>query len=62
MKCTLNKILFIFLTPFFVSGQGDGINLQKYWYYKTRLNNDFVKIELNQGESVPFNQRGSGHF
>ncbi len=31
---------------------------RKYWYYKSRLNNDFVKVGLNQGESMPFNQRG----
>ncbi len=28
----------------------------KYWFYKTRFNNDFVKIGLNAGESLPFNQ------
>lgn len=31
---------------------------RKYWYYKTRLNNDFVKVGLGDGESMPFNQRG----
>src|ERR1700758_2720650 len=31
---------------------------RKYWYYRTRLNNDFVKVGTNQGESLPFNQRG----
>ena len=31
---------------------------KKYWYYKSRFNNDFIKIGLNQGQSIPFNQRG----
>ena len=33
-------------------------NHKKYWYYKSRLNNDFVKVGLKAGESMPFNQRG----
>lgn len=28
--------------------------LQKYWYYRWRLRNDFVYIGENQGESLPF--------
>ncbi|MBK9286052.1 MAG: hypothetical protein IPM51_17285 [Sphingobacteriaceae bacterium] len=31
---------------------------KKYWYYKTRLNNDFLKVGLDTGESIPFGQRG----
>ena len=31
---------------------------KKYWYFKSRLNNDFVKVGTNDGESIPFNQRG----
>jgi hypothetical protein len=31
---------------------------RKYWYYKSRLNNDFLKVGPNQGESFPFMQRG----
>jgi hypothetical protein len=38
--------------------QSDFINHKKYWYYKTRLNSDFIKIGLDSGESIPFNQRG----
>ncbi len=34
-------------------------NHRKYWWYKTRLNNDFVKVGTGDGESFPFNQRGS---
>ncbi|MBN8691613.1 MAG: T9SS type A sorting domain-containing protein [Bacteroidetes bacterium] len=53
------SIIINVLTLYNVQAQGDGINLQKYWYYKTRFNNDFIKIGKNLGESVPFNQRGS---
>jgi hypothetical protein len=31
---------------------------KKYWYYKSRFNNDFVSIGTNQGQSIPFGQRG----
>lgn len=30
---------------------------KKYWYYKSRFNNDFINIGPNQGQSIPFNQR-----
>lgn len=35
------------------------LNHKKYWYYKTRFNNDFIKVGIKQGESMPFNQRGT---
>ena len=38
--------------------QTDNANHRKYWYYKSRLNNDFVKVGLNPGESIPAQQRG----
>ena len=50
-------------------GQNDLENHKKYWYYKARLNNDFVKVGNTQpngsnnitspdhGESMPFNER-----
>ena len=59
MNCILkNKfILFILLTGSIIA-QNDIYNHQKYWYYKTRLNNDFVKVGKNGGESMPYNQRG----
>lgn len=33
-------------------------NHRKYWYYKSRLNNDFMKVGTNAGESLIFNERG----
>jgi hypothetical protein len=38
--------------------QSDNDNHRKYWYYRSRLVNDFVKVGLSDGESMPFNQRG----
>lgn len=29
----------------------------KYWFYKTRFNNDFISIGTSPGQSIPFNQR-----
>lgn len=52
-----------------VQGQNDLENHKKYWYYKTRLNNDFIKVgntppngsnnasSPDHGESIPFNER-----
>lgn len=31
---------------------------KKYWYYKSRFNNDFIKVGKEHGESIPFNQSG----
>jgi hypothetical protein len=39
--------------------QTDNDNHRKYWYYRSRLVNDFVKVGLGDGESMPFNQRGA---
>lgn len=38
--------------------QTDDINHRKYWYYRSRLTNDFMKIGPNQGESLPMSVRG----
>ncbi len=29
---------------------------KKYWYYKSRFNNDFVSVGTEAGQSLPFNQ------
>ncbi len=43
------------------SQSGDFNNHKKYWYYRAKLNNDFVKVGCSTGpstgESLPFNQR-----
>lgn len=38
----------------------DDINHLKYWHSRSKLRNDFMKIGLGQGESLPFVQRGLG--
>ncbi|MCU0359371.1 MAG: T9SS type A sorting domain-containing protein [Bacteroidia bacterium] len=54
------KILLLFLTlTYNLSAQNELDNHKKYWYYKSRLNNDFIKIGLDSGESIPFNERRS---
>jgi hypothetical protein len=58
------KIKFVSLSVLIcivVSGfcQTDFDNHKKYWYYRSRLNNDFLKIGLDSGESIPFSERGA---
>ncbi|MES2133452.1 MAG: T9SS type A sorting domain-containing protein [Bacteroidota bacterium] len=33
-------------------------NHQKYWYLRSKLRNDFMKVGTNQGESIPMTFRG----
>ena len=60
----LNNILFLFsfLQFLFITVKSQNTteieNHKKYWYYKTRFNNDFVSIGTGDGQSIPFNQRG----
>lgn len=51
-------VLVFFALTFKLAAQNDEINHQKYWYYKSRLNNDFIKVGLDTGESIPFTTRG----
>lgn len=55
-------VVFCFIFFSFITAQTDSDNHYKYWYFKTRLNNDFVKVGLGAGESMPFNQRGAEAF
>ncbi len=50
--------LFLCLIPQMNFSQNDNDNHRKYWYYKSRLNNDFIKVGLNPGESIPCQIRG----
>lgn len=43
-----------------VKSQTDADNHRKYWYFKSRLNNDFLKVGTAAGESIPFTQRCMG--
>lgn len=58
-------IFMIFLTSLLLqlhsqSGSDEDIH-RKYWYYKSHLNNDFIKVGLGLGESIPFNEKNSKH-
>lgn len=46
-------IIGIFFT-FQLRTQTDADNHRKYWYFKSRLNNDFLKVGTAAGESMPF--------
>lgn len=41
-----------------VSAQDLSKNHQKYWYLRSKLRNDFMKVGLGQGESIPMTHRG----
>jgi len=53
-KLGLLFILFISLAK----GQDDDQHHRKYWYYRTRLVNDFLKVGTEQGDCIPFSERG----
>lgn len=38
------------------------MNLEKYWWYRYRLVNDFLKIGPNCGESIPAQRRDSSNY
>ena len=40
----------LLLTPLFILSQNGNDNHRKYWYYRSRLTNDFMKVGLGQGE------------
>ena len=56
MKTKLITILYLLLQLNFVA-QSDAINQRKYWFYRARLTNDFMKIGRKQGESLPMSHR-----
>jgi hypothetical protein len=54
----LSLILFCLLGSNLVYGQSqDDVNLQKYWYYRWRLVNDFLKVGEGVGHSIPIQSR-----
>lgn len=64
-KVTIIILLTFYTQSIFSQLSNDMNNHRKYWFYKSRLNNDFMKVGPNRGESLPFMQRGSGsssHF
>ena len=60
MKLLLKiNLLLLFVLSNIIFAQSTNSNHRKYWWYKSRLNNDFVKVGTGDGESFPFNQRGA---
>ena len=71
MKCIL--VLFEFFVPVPLFAQNANafswyLNMEKYWWYRYRLINDFMIVGSNMGESIPANERqlaisldGGGH-
>ena len=50
-KCYVRILLSAYLCmTLFVASQTDYDNHRKYWYYSSRLVNDFMKVGLDQGE------------
>lgn len=43
-----------------IYSQNDYTNHRKYWHYKSRLVNDFMKVGTGQGDNLIFNERGFG--
>jgi hypothetical protein len=60
------QVIIIFLHIFLLNivAQSDPANHRKYWYFKSRLLNDFMKVGINQGDNIIINERGysSGGF
>ena len=52
----MNKLILAFvLIGSLAKSQSPDENHRKYWYYRTRLVNDFTKVGTGQGMSIPFN-------
>lgn len=56
IKSTL--IVLLTILCYSLLAQDEFKNHQKYWFLRSKLRNDLMKVGLNQGESIPFAQRG----
>lgn len=54
-------LVFINILQFQIYSQDYAALHSKYWYYRTRLRNDFLKVGLDHGCSIPMEQRGIGY-
>ncbi|MFY8165785.1 MAG: hypothetical protein ACOVJ8_04265, partial [Sediminibacterium sp.] len=58
-------LMILFFTSFNGYSQSISTSYQnhaKYWYYRTRLRNDFLLVGPNQGMSIPMQQRGYKYY
>jgi len=53
-------IISLLIFSSFYNSQSDALNHRKYWYYKSRLLNDFMKVGTKQGDNIIFYERGYG--
>ena len=60
MRILIIIIILFGLIPIDLEAQTHQQNHEKYWYYRWRLRNHFMKIGPNQGESLIINERGLG--
>lgn len=62
-NCVCFTFISLFTSLFVIVNKGnaqdqDYKNHAAYWYHRTRLRNDFLKIGKEDGESIPMEQRG----
>ena len=57
-----NSLLILIYYSNFSFSQTDEQNHAKYWYYRSRFLNDFIKVGLNPGESIPMTERQAYQF
>lgn len=56
------QLFFFFMLLEILSYSQDYVTLHnRYWYYRTRLRNDFMKVGLTNGCSIPMEERGDGY-
>jgi hypothetical protein len=60
MRLKKNLLIFTFLMCLNCSHSQHDLNHRRYWFYRTRFINDFVKIGPNQGDCICFPQRNYG--
>lgn len=58
IRCVFLFLMFSISLNGIVAQQTPYEHHRKYWYYKSRLNNDFLKVGRAAGNSIPFMQRG----
>src|ERR1700757_1239041 len=62
----MNKIKYIIILIFLGSALFSQVATpfnslhERYWYYRTRLNNDFLMVGLDAGKSIPMGERNFG--
>ena len=59
-KFVILSLSIIFLLQFNLQSQQDETAHRRYWFYRTRLINDFMKIGKNQGECIVISERNQG--